>query len=153
MRCETGSMSRNVSADTAAPAPPPSIKEMKETIRKAGLATADLLERPHVLRVQPPQLAASQSLLRCGLSLIPQSVLEKAYTSWLGFYNSHLGRLGWSREELVRDFGFKKGHARKAEMYLAGLASAAGGGSPPPGSGAENEELGSPPGSPVPGSA
>ena len=32
----------------AAPAPPPSIKEMKETIRKAGLATADLLERPHV---------------------------------------------------------------------------------------------------------
>ena len=31
-----------------APAPPPSIKEMKETIRKAGLATADLLERPHV---------------------------------------------------------------------------------------------------------
>ena len=29
-------------------APPPSIKEMKETIRKAGLATADLLERPHV---------------------------------------------------------------------------------------------------------
>jgi pimeloyl-ACP methyl ester carboxylesterase len=33
---------------SAAPAPPPSIKEMKETIRKAGLATADLLERPHV---------------------------------------------------------------------------------------------------------
>jgi len=32
----------------AAPAPPPSIKEMKETIRKSGLATADLLERPHV---------------------------------------------------------------------------------------------------------
>ena len=32
----------------APPAPPPSIKEMKETIRKAGLATADLLERPHV---------------------------------------------------------------------------------------------------------
>ena len=35
-------------AAPAAPAPPPSIKEMKETIRKAGLATADLLERPHV---------------------------------------------------------------------------------------------------------
>ena len=33
---------------SAAPAPPPSIKEMKETIRKAGLATADLLERSHV---------------------------------------------------------------------------------------------------------
>ena len=28
-----------------------------------------------------------------------------------------------SREELERDFGFKKGHARKAEMYLAGLSS------------------------------
>jgi len=35
-------------APAAAPVPPPSIKEMKETIRKAGLATADLLERPHV---------------------------------------------------------------------------------------------------------
>ena len=35
-------------AAPAAPAPPPSIKEMKETIRRAGLATADLLERPHV---------------------------------------------------------------------------------------------------------
>ena len=32
----------------AAPTEPPSIKEMKETIRGAGLATADLLERPHV---------------------------------------------------------------------------------------------------------
>ena len=35
-------------AAPAAPTEPPSIKEMKETIRKAGLATADLLERPHV---------------------------------------------------------------------------------------------------------
>ena len=35
-------------AAPTAPTEPPSIKEMKETIRKAGLATADLLERPHV---------------------------------------------------------------------------------------------------------
>ena len=35
-------------APPTAPAAPPSIKEMKETIRRAGLATADLLERSHV---------------------------------------------------------------------------------------------------------
>ena len=47
---------QRAAAPAAPPAPataptlaaPPSIKEMKETIRKAGLATADLLERPHV---------------------------------------------------------------------------------------------------------
>ena len=39
---------RGAPAPPTAPAAPPSIKEMKETIRRAGLATADLLERPHV---------------------------------------------------------------------------------------------------------
>ena len=40
----------------------------------------------------------------------------QAYRSWLGYYNSHLKRLNWSREELVR-------HAAKFAVEGLGLAS------------------------------
>ena len=41
-------------------------------------------------------------MLRTALACISHELRRQVYEQWLGFYNSHLKRLSWSREELVR---------------------------------------------------
>jgi ATP-dependent RNA helicase MSS116 len=79
----------------------------------------ELKEMQHELKglpiqhVQLPSLDSrfsvplSQHLRRIGGS--PDAPLsqsaEKSYQAWLGFYNSHLRKIGWSKAELVRQAG------------------------------------------------
>lgn len=43
-----------------------------------------------------------QQTVQTGLARVPALTLSMGYQAWLGFYNSHLRRLSWSQDELVR---------------------------------------------------
>ena len=41
-------------------------------------------------------------MVKNGLARLPRQTTACAYQAWLGFYNSLLRKLGWTKEELVR---------------------------------------------------
>ena len=41
-------------------------------------------------------------MVKNGLARLPQQTTSCAYQAWMGFYNSFLRKLGWTKEELVR---------------------------------------------------
>jgi len=49
----------------------------------------------------PAQLSEEAQRVAGYLSRLPGSSTTAAYQAWLGFYNSHLKRLNWSKEQLV----------------------------------------------------
>eukprot|EP00168_Porphyra_purpurea_P008742 TRINITY_DN2117_c0_g1_i1.p1 TRINITY_DN2117_c0_g1~~TRINITY_DN2117_c0_g1_i1.p1 ORF type:complete len:269 (-),score=86.75 TRINITY_DN2117_c0_g1_i1:136-894(-) len=49
----------------------------------------------------PAQLSEEAERVAGYLSRLPGSSTTAAYQAWLGFYNSHLKRLNWSKEQLV----------------------------------------------------
>eukprot|EP00123_Amoebidium_parasiticum_P011430 comp20710_c0_seq1/m.27016 comp20710_c0_seq1/g.27016 ORF comp20710_c0_seq1/g.27016 comp20710_c0_seq1/m.27016 type:complete len:706 (-) comp20710_c0_seq1:51-2168(-) len=68
----------------------------------AELSDLPVANRPSV----PPD--ASLTVIRRGFSMVEgnkdlKQTAESAYQAWLGFYNSNLRKVGWSKETLVRE--------------------------------------------------
>jgi ATP-dependent RNA helicase MSS116 len=65
--------------------------------------TKDLSDQPVINRVPAGKKEEEEvwKLMEPALRKVPQDTYGSAYQAWLGFYNSHLRKLGWSQETLV----------------------------------------------------
>eukprot|EP01059_Diplonema_ambulator_P010667 TRINITY_DN2067_c0_g3_i2.p1 TRINITY_DN2067_c0_g3~~TRINITY_DN2067_c0_g3_i2.p1 ORF type:complete len:596 (+),score=206.68 TRINITY_DN2067_c0_g3_i2:270-1790(+) len=63
------------------------------------LGDQDIVERRATDKME---MQKNQQLVNRALPRVSHGTMCAAYQAWLGFYNSNLKKLGWSREELVR---------------------------------------------------
>lgn len=83
----------------------------------AFLPCVDELGISRVQNLDEGMLDAMRAVSQTAVRRVDQKTKELAYQAWLGFYNSNLRVLGWSREVLVE-------RAREWAMLFAGLDDA-----------------------------